>query len=157
MKRNEITQGLIVRVRPTGRTYGHVIGRITTSTVGAKHVGYYGKTATTVSVEWYATLNEDGTVRYWNETRTDGKFDARRLEVIDLDKLAAELHGFHEMREAGRRSEDDRQTQTEAGLEAIRSALGDPNWGSAWSGGEVRLSGRQLDALVALVSKVVAS
>lgn len=160
MQRNEITTGLTVRVRPTSKhNYGgYVIGRITTSTVGARSVGYYGKTATTVTVEWYATLNVDGTVRMWEETRTDGKFDARRLEVINLDSLAFELRSWHELRENDRRQVEVNAATTEANVDTIRAALGDDKWGYVRNEGRtIEVSDKQLAALVALVSKVVAS
>jgi hypothetical protein len=161
MQRNQITAGLIVRVRPSNSRYSNEwswnIGRITTSATTQRSVGYYGKSATLVEVEWYATINNEGTTRTWEAPRTE-RHDARKLEVIDPVKLAAEKASWHEVTEAGRREKEANEARTEANVEAIRTALGDERWGDVRHEGRmVQISDKQLAALVALVSKVVAS
>lgn len=161
MQRNQIAANLIVRVRPSTSRYSggysSNIGRITTSATTQRSVGYYGKSATLVEVEWYATLSTDGTIRTWEAPRTE-RHDARKLEVIDLPKLAAELASWHEMNEAGRRAKEANAAITEANVATIRTALGNERWGDIRNEGRmVQISDKQLAALVALVSKVVAS
>jgi hypothetical protein len=161
MNRNEIKQGLTVRVRPTSRSHnygGYSIGRTVSSQVGTKRVGYSGRTAATVDVEWYATVNQDGIVRVWDAPRLAEKTDARSLEVIDVDKLAAELREASNLRQARYRQEQEQADETEANLAVIRTALGDESWGTArYNGSQITIYDNQLAALVAFVSKVVAS
>ena len=161
MQRNQITAGLIVRVRPSNSRYSNEwswnIGRITTSATTQRSVGYYGKSATLVEVQWYATINNEGITRTWAEPRTE-RHDARKLEVIDPVKLAAEKASWHEVHEAGRREKEANEATTEANVAIIRNALGDERWGDIRNEGRmVQISDRQLAAFVEFVSKMAAS
>ena len=161
MQRNQITAGLIVRVRPSNSRFSNEwswnIGRITTSATTQRSVGYYGKSATLVEVEWYATINNEGITRTWETPRTERQ-DARKLEVIDPVKLAAEKASWHEVREAGRREVESNEARTEANVAIIRTALGDERWGDIRNEGRmVQISDRQLAAFVEFVSKMAAS
>jgi hypothetical protein len=157
MKRNEIATGTPVRIRPSnsryGHNYGHNIGRIVSDNVSLRTVGYFGKTTALVDVEWYATLSSDGSTRRWAETRVE-KTDSRKLEAIDVAKLAAEYRASHELEQAHQNDVIERRDQIDANLATIRAALGNDQWGYARNEREITLTAAEL---AAIVSKVVAS